>query len=138
MIECGPHFVDVIVQHLCRLINMNENELARLLSVAFTLDDGFWSSLSPAPFLGWHIVGNLSEAPVSFDEGHSKSSSLDGDVAEESPSNDLPGLHPLNPVTPSTRQFLSVGQLLDSALEVSGQATGSSVSTSPLPYWHHG
>ncbi|KAK8948217.1 hypothetical protein KSP40_PGU008290 [Platanthera guangdongensis] len=133
MIECGPHFVDVIVQHLCRLINMNENELARLLSVAFALDDGFWSSLSPAPFLGWHVVGDLSEAPVSFDEGHSKSSSLEGDVAE-SPSNDLTGLHPLKPGTPSTRQFLSVGQLLESALEVSGQATGSSVSTSPLPY----
>ncbi|KAK8934926.1 hypothetical protein KSP39_PZI014536 [Platanthera zijinensis] len=109
---------------------MNENELDRLLSVAFTPDDGFWSSLSPAPFLGWHVVGDLSEAPVSFDE----SSSLDGDVADESPSNDLPGLHPLKPGTPSTRQFLSVGQLLESALEVSGQAAGSSVSTSPLPY----
>lgn len=134
MIERGPHFVDVIIQHLCRSINLNENELARLLSVTFVPDDdGFWSSLSPAPFLEWHVVGDIFEAPVSFDEDHSKCSSLDCGVADGSQSNDIHELHPLKSGTPS-RQFMSVGQLLESALEVAGQVTGPSVSASPLPY----
>ncbi|XP_020690415.1 uncharacterized protein LOC110105315 isoform X1 [Dendrobium catenatum] len=136
MIECGPHFIDVIVQHLSVLTNMDKNDIAKLISATFTPEDGDWTLWMSIPFVGWDFNRALtisSEESFPFAK-ENLSSSMDGDLAVECLSTDLPRLHPSKPEQPSIPQFMSVGQLLESALHVAGQVSGSSVSTSPLPY----
>eukprot|EP00256_Glycine_max_P062671 XP_014632182.1 uncharacterized protein LOC106798953 [Glycine max] len=38
------------------------------------------------------------------------------------------------PLSPSAPHVISIGQLMESALEVAGQVAGTAISTSPLPY----
>ncbi|XP_020591203.1 uncharacterized protein LOC110032038 [Phalaenopsis equestris] len=135
MIECGPHFIDVIVHHLSILTNMDKNDLVKVLSANFTPEDGAWSLLSSFPFVGWDVGRSvtISEDSCPFAE-ENLSSSRDGDAAVESVSTGLPRLHPSNSELPSLPQYMSVGQLLELALHVAGQVSVSSVSTSPLPY----
>lgn len=135
MIECGPHFIDVIVQHLTIITNMDKIDLAKLLSATFTPEDGAWTLLRSIPFVGWDVSRSLTISEESFPFAEENLSSLiDDDVAVECLSTGLPKLQPSKPEPPLMPQFMSVGQLLESALHVAGQVSGSSVSTSPLPY----
>lgn len=135
MIEYGPHFIDVIVQHLSILTHMDKNDLAKLLSATFTPEDGAWILLRSIPFVGWDVSRSLTISEEAFSLAEENLGlSIDGDVADECESTGLPILDPSKPEPPSMPQLMSVGQLLESALHVAGQVSGSSVSTSPLPY----
>ncbi|XP_072974756.1 protein SEMI-ROLLED LEAF 2 isoform X1 [Typha angustifolia] len=127
------HLVDIIARALSNLTNLESDVLSRQLSETFLPEDVPLFGSNPA--LEW--VNNqalaYSEESLSFDEECSRASSVDGEMAGESPVTDIPKFIPRMP-TPSVPQVTSVGELLESALHVAGQVAGASVSTSPLPY----
>eukprot|EP00257_Ricinus_communis_P013037 XP_015570391.1 uncharacterized protein LOC8269823 [Ricinus communis] len=56
------------------------------------------------------------------------------DAVSEASVADMSRFIPKMPSSPSVSHVISIGQLLESALEVAGQVAGASISTSPLPY----
>ncbi|KAK1292119.1 hypothetical protein QJS10_CPB17g01075 [Acorus calamus] len=63
-----------------------------------------------------------------------RSASTDDDTASESSVTEIPQCINKLPGSLPLTHIISVGQLLESALQVAGQVAGTSVSTSPLPY----
>ncbi|XP_028220413.1 uncharacterized protein LOC114402074 [Glycine soja] len=63
----------------------------------------------------------------------SNSAGEDDTISEASVS-DLSRFIPKMPLSPSAPHVISIGQLMESALEVAGQVAGTAISTSPLPY----
>ncbi|KAL0454647.1 UNVERIFIED_CONTAM: protein SEMI-ROLLED LEAF 2 [Sesamum latifolium] len=77
-----------------------------------------------------------SKETQSFDGEFSANSLVEDDAMSISSVADISRFIPKVPASPSPSMshIVSIGQLLESALEVAGQVAGSSVSTSPLPY----
>ncbi|KAJ4817138.1 ARM repeat superfamily protein [Rhynchospora pubera] len=126
------HLLDIITQALSSLINLKKDVLLRLLSENFVPEDVplFGSST----VLDWVNAHACSEESLSLDEECSRTSSVDGGIASESPATNFSSLAPKITPQPSLPNVISVGQLLESVLHVAGQVAVSSVSTSPLPY----
>ncbi|KAF2324020.1 hypothetical protein GH714_006213 [Hevea brasiliensis] len=59
---------------------------------------------------------------------------IEDDVISEASVADMTHFISKMPVSPSVSHVISIGKLLESALEVAGQVAGTSISTSPLPY----
>ncbi|KAL5138653.1 RNA polymerase II-associated protein 3 [Glycine soja] len=64
----------------------------------------------------------------------SNSAGGEDDTISEASVSDLSRFIPKMPISPSAPQVISIGQLMESALEVAGQVAGTAISTSPLPY----
>ncbi|RYQ89949.1 hypothetical protein Ahy_B09g096325 isoform H [Arachis hypogaea] len=97
------------------IMKLNEDQIGQLLS-------SFW------------IQANLPDnLPANFEDFPSGSGVEDDTISEASVS-DLSRFVPKMPPSPSVPHVISIGQLMESALEVAGQVAGSTVSTSPLPY----
>ncbi|XP_058084129.1 protein SEMI-ROLLED LEAF 2 [Magnolia sinica] len=132
--ETDKALLDIIVQGLYTITEMDTDDLAKQLSEAFTPDDAFLFGPQKIHDLDHIQAIGLSTKSLSFDEDFPPSSSLEDDLVSESSAADFPRFVARIPASPTLSQIISVGQLLESALEVAGQVAGASVSTSPLSY----
>ncbi|KAL5700264.1 hypothetical protein ACHQM5_025734 [Ranunculus cassubicifolius] len=107
---------DVLVGSLPSLTKLDKDELRKQLSEAFRPDDSFM--FVPQ---SWHVPMES----LSFDGDLETSESGEGE-------SEVYCIPPKRLVT--TSHVLSVGQLLESALEKAGEMAGTAVSTSPLGF----
>ncbi|XP_020258903.1 uncharacterized protein LOC109835337, partial [Asparagus officinalis] len=134
MVESGRYLLDIIIRDLSSLTNLEKDELAQKLSEMFIPEDGpLFGSINARDWGSFQALGT-SEESLSLDEGSSRVSSVDGEIASESFGTDIPRFVSRIPTKPPLSPVISVGQLLESALHVAGQVAGTSISTSPLPY----
>lgn len=125
--------LDIIMRHLCCIIKIKEEELLSQLSDIFTPDEAFIFAPKELRELDHtHIIRHLKESP-SLDGELSLSSVVEDDVTSSLSNLNITG-QKVVPHSPSDSHIMSIGQLLESALEVAGQVVGTSVSTSPLSY----
>ncbi|KAL0387347.1 UNVERIFIED_CONTAM: protein SEMI-ROLLED LEAF 2 [Sesamum radiatum] len=82
------------------------------------------------------VFSMLVESLSSITKEFSANSLVEDDALSISSVADISRFIPKVPASPSPSMshIVSIGQLLESALEVAGQVAGSSISTSPLPY----
>ncbi|KAJ4969378.1 hypothetical protein NE237_016079 [Protea cynaroides] len=132
--ESDKVILDILVRSLSRATELDAEDLVRQLSVAFTPDDAIMFAPQSVLDLDHLQTNSLSKESFSFDGDFQASSSVEDDVISESSVADLSRFIPKIPTSASLSHVISVGQLLESALEVAGQVAGTSVSTSPLPY----
>lgn len=133
--ESDKIIVDIIVRSLSSITELEADDLVKQLTETFTPDDAFM--FGPQSFLDSdHIqIASHSKESLSFDGGELLSNSLaEYDITSESSVADISRFIPNVPASPCASHIVSIGQLLESALEVAGQVAGTSVSTSPLPY----
>ncbi|XP_041018680.1 protein SEMI-ROLLED LEAF 2-like [Juglans microcarpa x Juglans regia] len=131
--ESNNVMMDILVQSLCRITELEADALTKQLSVSFTPDDAFlFGPQSILEFDHNQMVSN-SKKSLSFDGDFSANSLVEDDAISEASVADLSCFIPKVPPPPMPR-VISIGQLLESALEVAGQVAGTSVTTSPLAY----
>ncbi|XP_078438492.1 protein SEMI-ROLLED LEAF 2 [Wolffia australiana] len=132
--ECEETLRPILVQALSSLTDLGVDFLTKLLSEAFTPYDELL--FGPKSIFDWVRMPEvaLSEESFTFEEDFSRPSSVGGDVTSASPMADYARFISKKNSLPSLPQVISVGQLLESALQVAGQVGGAYVSTSPLPY----
>ncbi|KAF5952160.1 hypothetical protein HYC85_010104 [Camellia sinensis] len=132
--ESDKILVDILVQNLSSSVELDVADLVKQLSEPFTPDDAFM--FGPQSILDLdHIqaIANSKET-LSCDGDFLTNLIAEDDAMSESSVADLSRFIPKMPASPSMSHIVSIGQLLESALEVAGQVAGTSVSTSPLPY----
>ncbi|CAI9103529.1 OLC1v1002029C2 [Oldenlandia corymbosa var. corymbosa] len=136
MKEYGKVMVDILVENLSNITQMKADDLVNELSERFAPDDTLMFGLQSIPYFNNGQMVSCSKESPSFDGELPKNLFVDDDVASESSVADLSHFIPKMPMSPcpSMSHVVSIGQLLESALEVAGQVAGTSVSTSPLPY----
>lgn len=126
----------ILVESLSTITKFEAEEIAKQLSEGFEPDDAFM--FGPQSMLDMdHIQRALhSKESQSFDGEFSANSLVEDDAMSISSVNDISRFIPklLPSASPSMSHIASIGQLLESALEVAGQVAGTCVSTSPLPY----
>ncbi|KAL5983536.1 hypothetical protein ACLOJK_017623 [Asimina triloba] len=132
--EMEKTLIDIIVEGLCTAMKMDKDDLAKQLSETFTPDDALLFGPQKILDLDHIQATSFSRRPLSFDEDFPPSSSIEEDIVSESSAAEFPQFVAKIPASPSVSHIISVGQLLESALEVAGQVAGASVSTSPLSY----
>ncbi|KAK9292121.1 hypothetical protein L1049_020079 [Liquidambar formosana] len=132
--ESDKVIVDILVQSLSSITELEADDLAKQLSEAFTPDDAFM--FGPQSILDLHNIQMVSHSKesLSFDGDLPSNTVVEDDTISESSVADLSRFIPRIAVSPPTSHIVSIGQLLESSLEVAGQMAGTSVSTSPLPY----
>ncbi|KNA11501.1 hypothetical protein SOVF_134650 [Spinacia oleracea] len=124
--------MDIIVRYLCCMIKIEEEELLNQLSTIFTPDEAFIFTPKELRELDHtHIMRHLKDSP-SLDGELSVSSIVEDDVTSSLSVLNISGQRV--PHSRSDSNIMSIGQLLESALEVAGQVVGTSVSNSPLSY----
>ncbi|XP_063937421.1 protein SEMI-ROLLED LEAF 2 isoform X2 [Daucus carota subsp. sativus] len=126
--------LDILSQSLSKITKMEANDLVQQLSEGFVPDDTFM--FGPQSMIDMDHVQAFarSKGSLSFDGDFPSDSSGDDDVTSESSVADFTNFIPKLPASPSMSHIISIGQLLESALEVAGQVAGTTVSTSPLPF----
>lgn len=126
--------LDILSQSLSKITKMEANDLVQQLSEVFVPDDAFM--FGPQSLIDMDHVQAFAHAKgsLSFDGDFPSDSSGDDDVTSESSVADFTNFIPKLPASPSMSHIISIGQLLESALEVAGQVAGTTVSTSPLPF----
>ncbi|KAK9919970.1 hypothetical protein M0R45_028540 [Rubus argutus] len=123
-----------IIQFLSDITEMEAEDVANQLSESFIPDDAFmFGPQSMLDFDQNQMPGHSKES-LSFDGEFPTNSSVEDDATSEASVADFSRFIPRMPSFSSVPHVISVGQLLESALEVAGQVAGTSVSTSPLPY----
>lgn len=131
--ESDKVLMDILLQTLSTTTELEVDDLAQQLLEPFTPDDAFM--YGPRSILEDHNqMASHSKESLSFDEDIPTNSLVDDDVTSEASVADLSRFIPKIPPSPSVSHVISIGQLLESALEVAGQVAGTSVSASPLPY----
>ncbi|AAB61061.1 Hypothetical protein F2P16.24 [Arabidopsis thaliana] len=119
---------DIVAKNLPKLSKLEEADVKMQILEQFTPDDAFMfgsrPNIEPQP------NQSISKESLSFDEDIPAGSMVEDEVTSELSVRFPPRGSP----SPSIPQVISIGQLMESALEVAGQVVGSSVSTSPLPY----
>ncbi|CAL1407681.1 unnamed protein product [Linum trigynum] len=123
--------MNILVLNLSITTEMEPDEVARQLSEPFAPDDMLM--FGPRSVLDHHRVASHSKESLSFDE-EIPSNLIEDDATSEASVSDLSRFIPKIPSSPSVSHIISIGKLLESALEVAGQVAGTSVSTSPLSY----
>ncbi|KAL9234895.1 hypothetical protein vseg_009711 [Gypsophila vaccaria] len=122
--------LDIIVRHLCCIVKIEEEELLNQLSATFSPDEAFMFAPKELREMDHiQLVGQVKESH-SLDGNLSVSSVAEEDVTSLFSAVNLSGQNEAH----SPCHIMSIGQLLESALEVAGQVVGTSMSTSPLPY----
>ncbi|KAL5138656.1 RNA polymerase II-associated protein 3 [Glycine soja] len=81
-----------------------------------------------------HDLNDVFASLPMSDDFPSNSAGGEDDTISEASVSDLSRFIPKMPISPSAPQVISIGQLMESALEVAGQVAGTAISTSPLPY----
>ncbi|XP_077218010.1 protein SEMI-ROLLED LEAF 2 isoform X2 [Tasmannia lanceolata] len=132
--ESEKALIGIIVGSLSSVTQLEMDDIARQLTETFTPDDAcLFSPHSILDFDHIQTIGVFKES-LSFDEDFPISTSIEDDLVSESSAADMPRIIAKMPVSQPLSHIISVGQLLESALEVAGQVAGASVSTSPLSY----
>ncbi|KAI8555542.1 hypothetical protein RHMOL_Rhmol05G0180500 [Rhododendron molle] len=80
------------------------------------------------------VVDSLVQSLSGITEDFTTNLMAEDDLRSESSVADLSRFIPHVAASPSMPHIISIGQLLESVLEVAGQVAGTSISTSPLPY----
>eukprot|EP00256_Glycine_max_P059543 XP_014628112.1 protein EFR3 homolog B isoform X2 [Glycine max] len=80
------------------------------------------------------IIDKATGSPSLTDTDFPSNSAGEDDTISEASVSDLSRFIPKMPLSPSAPHVISIGQLMESALEVAGQVAGTAISTSPLPY----
>ncbi|ESW16997.1 hypothetical protein PHAVU_007G201500 [Phaseolus vulgaris] len=130
--ECHQTIKDALVHNLSSVTELDADELASLLSETFKPDEEF--VFGPQSMLDQNQIIFHSQESLSFDGDFPLNSAGEDDTISEASVSDLSRFIPKMPVSPSAPHVISIGQLMESALEVAGQVAGTAVSTSPLPY----
>nr|XP_023894081.1 uncharacterized protein LOC112006003 [Quercus suber] len=126
--------MDILVQNLSSITEVAADDLAKQLSESFTPDDAFmFGPQSILEFDHSQTVSHSKES-LSFDGDYPTNSLVEDDAISEASVADISRFIPRMPPSPCVPHVISIGQLLESALEVAGQVVGTSVTTSPLPY----
>ncbi|KAK9673386.1 hypothetical protein RND81_12G164300 [Saponaria officinalis] len=129
-IESEKILLDIISRHLCCVVKIEEEELRNQLCATFSPDEAFMFAPKELREMDHiQLVGQVKESP-SLDGNLSVSSVAEEDVTSLFSAVNLSGQKDAQ----SPSHIMSIGQLLESALEVAGQVVGTFVSTSPLPY----
>ncbi|PSS00223.1 hypothetical protein CEY00_Acc24192 [Actinidia chinensis var. chinensis] len=132
--EIDKILVDSLIQSLSAITEMKAEDLVKQLSEPFTPDDAFmFGPHSELDLDDIRAIANSKES-LSCDGDFLINSMAEDDVTSESSVADLSRFISKIPASPSMSHIISIGQVLESALEVAGQVAGTSVSTSPLPY----
>ncbi|KAK7269431.1 hypothetical protein RIF29_22157 [Crotalaria pallida] len=130
--ECHRIVKDVLVQNLANITELDADEVAIILSETFRPDEDFvfgQQSILDHNQMSYHSMESLS-----FDGDFPSNSVVEDDSISETSVSDLSRFVPKIPASPSMPHVISIGQLMESALEVAGQVAGTAISTSPLPY----
>ncbi|XP_027363352.1 uncharacterized protein LOC113870950 isoform X2 [Abrus precatorius] len=130
--NCHQTIKEVLVHHLANFTELDADELAMLLSETFKPDEEF--VFGPQSILDQNQMIFHSQESLSFDGDFPSNSAGEDDTISEASVSDLSRFMPKMPVSPSLPHVISIGQLMESALEVAGQVAGTAISTSPLPY----
>lgn len=132
IIESDKVLLETIARYLCCIVKVEEEELLNQLSATFSPDDAFIFAPKALRELDHtQILGHLKELS-SLDGELSMSSVVEDDVTSSFSAMNACGQKV--PSSPSGTHIMSIGQLLESALEVAGQVVGTSVLTAPLSY----
>ncbi|XP_050222959.1 protein SEMI-ROLLED LEAF 2 [Mercurialis annua] len=132
--ESDKVIIDTLIQNLLNATELEADDLARQLSEPFTPDDAFVFAPRSLLDVDHNQMVAHSKESLSFDEDIPTSSLAEDDTLSEASVADMSRFIPKMPSSPSVSHVISIGQLLESALEVAGQVAGASISTSPLPY----
>ncbi|CAL5208665.1 unnamed protein product [Lathyrus oleraceus] len=123
---------NVLVRNLTNFIELDADNLAVLLSESFKPDEDF--VFGPQSIFDQNQLTCHSQESLSIDEDFPSNSGGEDDTISEASVSDLSRFIPKMPVSPPQPHVISIGQLLESALEVASQVAGTTVSTLPLPY----
>ncbi|KAM7478464.1 hypothetical protein LguiA_026677 [Lonicera macranthoides] len=126
---------EILVHSLSGITEMEAEDLAKQLSENFTPDDALMFGSQSRVDIDHNQMAAHSKDSLSFD-GDFSSNSFEEEVTSESSVLDFGNRFiPKVSTTPSSMShIISIGQLLESALEVAGQVAGTSVSNSPVPF----
>ncbi|KAI4349895.1 hypothetical protein L6164_010438 [Bauhinia variegata] len=123
---------DVLVENLASITQLEADDLVTQLSETFRPDEEFL--FGPQSILEQNQIVLHSKESLSFDGDIPSNSIVEEDTTSEASVSDLARFIPKIPASPSVPRVISIGQLMESALEVAGQVAGTALSTSPLPY----
>ncbi|RYR02105.1 hypothetical protein Ahy_B06g080935 [Arachis hypogaea] len=123
---------NVLVQNLTSITELDADHLDTLLSEAFRPDEEFM--FGPQWVLDNNQMILHSKESMSLDGDVLSSSAVEDDSISEASVSDFSRSIPKMPASPSLLRVISVGRLMESALEVAGQVAGTVVSASPIPY----
>ncbi|KAB1995009.1 hypothetical protein ES319_D13G132400v1 [Gossypium barbadense] len=126
--------MDVLVQNLSAITELGMDDLRKQLLEPFTPDDAFTFGPQSIFDLDHHQMITHSKESLSFDEDVQTNSLLEEDARSEASVLHHSRFNPKVSASPAISHVISIGQLMESALEVAGQVAATSVSTSPLPY----
>ncbi|OMO86277.1 Armadillo-type [Corchorus capsularis] len=132
--ESNKFMMDILVLNLSTITELEIDDLTKQLFETFTPDDAFMFGPRSILDLDHNKMVSHSKESLSFDEDVQTSSLLEDDARSEASVLDISRFIPKVPASPTISHVISIGQLLESALEVAGQVAATSVSTSPLPY----
>ncbi|KAF6134619.1 hypothetical protein GIB67_022906, partial [Kingdonia uniflora] len=126
--------IDIIARSLSDITELDTEDVAQKLSEMFSPDDTCLFGPKSIYCLDHHHKASLSEESLFSDEDLQTISNIEDDAVSEASVADLSRSILKVPASPSLSHIISVGQLLESALEVAGKIAGTSVLTSPLTY----
>ncbi|KAK8620729.1 hypothetical protein V6N13_067195 [Hibiscus sabdariffa] len=134
--ESNNIMMNILVQNLSTITELEMDDLRKQLLEPFTPDDAFTFGPQSMLDLDHNQMISHSKESLSFDEDVQANSLLEDDARSEASVFHHFRFNPKVPASPvvSRSHVLSIGQLMESALEVAGQVAATSVSTSPLPY----
>ncbi|KAK4273395.1 hypothetical protein QN277_021807 [Acacia crassicarpa] len=124
---------DILVQNLANITKLDADSLAAQLEEMFRPDEEFM--FGPKSILDQNHNIMHSKESLSFDVDFLSNSVAEDDAISEASVSDVSRFVPRMPASPAVPpRLISIGQLMESALEEAGQVAGTVVSTSPLPY----
>ncbi|XP_054802794.1 protein SEMI-ROLLED LEAF 2 isoform X2 [Prosopis cineraria] len=124
---------DILVQNLANITKLDADSLAAHLEEAFRPDEEFM--FGPKSIIDQNHKIMHSKESLSFDGDFLSNSVVEDDAISEASVSDVSRFFPKMPASPAVPpRLISIGQLMESALEVAGQVAGTAVSTSPLTY----
>ncbi|XP_028791403.1 uncharacterized protein LOC114747268 [Neltuma alba] len=124
---------DILVRNLANITKLDADSLAAQLEEVFRPDEEFM--FGPKSILDQNHKIMHSKESLSFDGDFLSNSVAEDDATSEASVSDVSRFVPKMPASPAVpHRLISIGQLMESALEVAGQVAGTAVSTSPLPY----
>lgn len=128
--------MDILVHKLSTITELEEEDLRNQLFEPFVPDDTLMFGTRSMLDFNRNQMTLHSKESLSFDEDIPVSSFVEDDVGSDAEASvaDLSRFIPKIPASPSISHVISIGQLLESALEVAGQVATAPVSSSGLPY----
>ncbi|KAK6911653.1 hypothetical protein RJ641_023746 [Dillenia turbinata] len=132
--ESNKVILDMIVQSVLSITKLGADDLFSQLREPFTPDDTFMFGPKSILEMDQIQASAHSKESLSLDEDFPSNAVIEDDAMSQSSVADISRFIPKVPPSPSMSHIISIGQLLESALEVAGHVAGTSVSTSPLPY----